>query len=115
MPGFRHLYESIVLGRPAATLVVVALFTIGFGWYAQFFSLDASADSLTLEHDEGLDYYRYVRARYGSDDYLIITYTPADDLFSDATLSDIRALRDDLEALANVESVTTILDVPLVL
>jgi predicted RND superfamily exporter protein len=114
LPTLRSIYESTVLGRPVATLVVVALFTLALGWYAQYFSLDASAESLTLEGDQSLDYYRYVRARYGSDDYLLITYTPTADLFSDSALADIRALRDSLGALPNIESVTTILDVPLV-
>jgi len=115
LPTLRSIYESTVLGRPVVTLAIVTTFTLALGWYAQFFSLDASADSLTLERDEGLDYYRYVRARYGSDDYLIITYTPGADLFSNAVLTDLRALRDDLRSLGNVASVTTILDVPLVL
>jgi predicted RND superfamily exporter protein len=115
LPTLRSIYESTVLGRPVATLVVVALFTLSLGWYAQYFSLDASAESLTLERDESLDYYRYVRARYGSDDYLLITYTPQAELFSDAALDDIRALRDALRALPNVDSVTSILDVPLVM
>jgi predicted RND superfamily exporter protein len=114
LPTLRRIYESTVLGRPVATLVVVTLFTLALGWYAQYFSLDASAESLTLEGDESLDYYRYVRARYGSDDYLLITYTPTSDLFSDTVLADIQALRNALRALPNVESVTTILDVPLV-
>ncbi len=114
MTTLREVYESTVLGRPRTTLVVVALFTLAFGWFAQDFSLDASADSLTLERDEDLDYYRYVRARFGSDDFLLITYTPQAELFSDPVLDDIRLLRDRLTALHDVELVTTILDVPLV-
>ena len=108
------IYDDIVLKRPIATIVTVALVTLAIGWHTQYFSLDASADSLTLERDEGLEYYRYVRARYGSDDFLLITYTPEDPLFSDRVLSDIETLRNELAALPNIESVTTILDVPLV-
>ncbi len=110
----RDLYESIVLRRPVATLVSIALITLSLGWFAQDFALDASADSLTLEHDEDLRYYRYIRARYGSDDYLIVTYTPENALFDTDTLDDLRVLRDELLALANVDSVTSILDVPLI-
>jgi len=44
----------------------------------------------------------------------LVTYTPDEAVFSDATLADIRTLRDALSALPNVESVTSILDVPLV-
>lgn len=114
MPTLRNIYESTVLGRPVATLVVVATITLALGWYARDFSLDASADSLTLERDKDLEYYRYVRARFGADDFLIITYSPQSDLFSDAVLDDIRQLRNELADIEDVEQVTTILDVPLV-
>ena len=114
MAGLRHIYESSVLRRPVATLVVVCAFTLALGWYAQYFSLDASADSLTLERDEGLEYYRYVRARYGADDFLLVTYTPRAGLFSEPVLGDLRLLGDELQAIAGVESVMSILNVPLV-
>lgn len=108
------IYNRLILRRPAATLAAVLALTLLAGWYAQFFALDASADSLTLERDESLDYYRLVRARYGSDDYLLVTYTPDAPLFADETLADLRALRDQLRDVPDVASVTSILDVPLV-
>ncbi len=113
LSGLSEIYENIILKRPVATIVAVVAIVLSLGWFAQYFSLDASADSLTLERDEDLSYYRFVRARYGSDDYLLVTYTPDDPIFSDAVLADIRSLRDELSALPNVESVTSILDVPL--
>ncbi len=114
MRSLPEIYEDVVLRRPVATLIAVAAITLSLGWYAQYFSLDASADSLVLEQDKDLEYYRYVRARYGSDDFLIVTYTPKEELFAEETLADIAAIRDDLAALPNIDSVTTVLDVPLV-
>ena len=114
LSGLSNIYENVVLKRPAATIVAVAAIIFSLGWFTQYFSLDASADSLTLERDEELRYYRFVRARYGSDDFLLVTYTPDEAVFSEATLADIRSLRDELSALPNVDSVTSILDVPLV-
>ena len=76
--------------------------------------LDISADSLVLENDKGLKYYRAINARYGSDDYLIITYTPEQDLFEQTNLDDLRQLRDSLTAIERVKSVISILDVPLI-
>lgn len=111
---FRDLYESIVLRRPVATLASVGLLTAFLGWFAQDFALDASADSLTLENDSGLRYYREIRARYGSDEFLLVTYTPHQALFDAATLTDLRRLRDDLLAIPAVDSVTSILNVPLI-
>ncbi len=113
-PGMRKLYESMILGRPVATLVAVGAITLSIAWFAPDFSLDASADSLILERDDDLRYYRSIRARYGSDDYLIVTYTPDAALFDEDTLNDLRMLRDDLAALPNVARVTSILDVPLI-
>ena len=72
-------------------------------FYAPDFKLDASAYSLVLEHDKDLRYYRSIRARYGSDDYLIITYKSKNDLFSKESLSDLRRLRDKLSRIERVE------------
>lgn len=111
--GLQETYEHTVLGRPVVALAAIALITLSVGWFSQDFALDGSADSLILERDEDLRYYRYVRARFGSDDYLIVTYSPQKDLFDADTLRDLRALRDELVALPNVDTVTSILDVPL--
>jgi len=108
------LYYRLTLDRPLLVLVGVALFIALAGYFAQGFKLDASSDSLILENDADLRYYREVRARYGSDDFLVVTYTPQVDLMSDRVLGDIRTLRDELAALERVASVTTLLDVPLI-
>ncbi len=114
MTGISELYEKIVLHRPVLTLFVVALIVAFFSVYVPEFKLDASGESLVLENDRDLRYYRSIQARYGSDDYVIVTYTPEKDLFSDASLSDLKKLRDSLLAIGRVESVASILDVPLI-
>ncbi|HEC16846.1 MAG TPA: transporter [Sedimenticola sp.] len=106
-------YDKLVLDRPVLTLLWLLLITGFFGWYVQDFELDISADSLVLEHDEDLKYYRSVLARYSSDDYLIVTYSPKGDLFDASTLDDLRKLHDSLAAVDRVETVVSILDVPL--
>ncbi|MCK4708041.1 MAG: MMPL family transporter, partial [Gammaproteobacteria bacterium] len=107
-------YFEMVLKHPAITLLI-AIMVIGyFGYFTTSFRLDASADTLVLENDKSLDYYRSIRARYGSDDFLIITYSPIDELFSGTTLSDLHSLRDELLALDRIESVISLLDVPLI-
>ena len=109
-----QLYDKLVLGNPVATLLLVFLITAFFGWFVPALKIDISADSLVLENDEDLRYYNSIRARYGSDDYLILTYTPWGRLFERETLVDLRKLRDSLTAIERVESVISILDVPLV-
>ena len=109
-----QLYDKLVLGKPVATLLLVFLITAFFGWFVPALKIDISADSLVLENDEDLRYYHSIRARYGSDDYLILTYTPQGRLFERETLDDLRKLRDSLTSIERVESVISILDVPLV-
>ncbi|QKQ27829.1 efflux RND transporter permease subunit [Candidatus Reidiella endopervernicosa] len=109
----QNLYDRLVLDRPKLTLLMVLLATLLFASFIPDFKLDISADSLVLEQDEDLHYYRAIRARYGSDDYLIITYSPKGGLFEAQTLDDLRRLRDALLKIERVESVLSILDVPL--
>ncbi len=113
MKSVMDAYERQVLDRPVLTLsLLLGLLTL-FAAFIPRFDLDVSADSLILENDADLEYYRNIRARYGSDDYLILTYTPNDKMFSEASLQRIASLRDRLSAIERVESVLTILDVPL--
>jgi predicted RND superfamily exporter protein len=108
------LYERIVLRRPILSLLLMFLLVAAVGVFAKDFRLDASADTLVLENDQDLKYYRAISAKYGSDDFLVITYTPKQDLFAPETLADLRRLRDSLLKIERVGSVVSILDVPLI-
>ena len=110
---FRDTYSRLVLGRPIWTVVLVCLTVCALGSFARHFSLDASADSLTLERDDDLQYYRQLREQYGSDDYLIVAVDAGRDIFDEATISTLANLVDELAVLAGVESVISLLDVPL--
>ncbi|MES9961329.1 MAG: MMPL family transporter [Sedimenticola sp.] len=109
-----ELYYRLTLARTLVAWLLMAVFIALSLYYAKDFQLDASADSLVLENDKDLRYYRGIRARYGSDDFLVVTYSPKDDLFSDGVLSDLKILRDELASLERVDAVTSILDVPLI-
>jgi predicted RND superfamily exporter protein len=108
-----RVYESYVLDRPLATLAVVILVVAFFAAFAPRMQLGASADSLMLEDDQDLDYNRTLRARYGSDDFLVVTYSPEAELFSQPVLEELGRLRDELRAVEGVSEVVSILDVPL--
>ena len=108
-------YEQLVLDRPALTLVLITLITLGFGWFVPDLRLDVSADSLILESDTDLDYYRDIRSQYGADDAVVVTYAPRNGLFNHAALERLTQLRDKLRQLPRVSSVISILDAPLLL
>ena len=109
-----RLYSSLVFDRPWLTLFLLILIAAGFGYYTQFFRLDASADSLLLEGDAELEYSRQVNVRYGIRESVIVAYTPLEgELFSRPVLSRLQSLRADLLTLPRVESVDSILNVPI--
>ncbi len=107
-------YEALVLDRPRITLAAVALVTVTLAAFIPRFQMDVSADSLVLENDAALEFYRTVRAQYGTDDFLIVTWTSEAGLFSDESLQSLAELRDRLTAVDRIATVTTILDVPLI-
>ena len=107
------IYDRLVLAHPARVLVLMLAVLGFFAWQARHFELDASADSLLLEDDRDLQTLRELQSRYASKDLLIVTFAPGGDVFDEAFLSRLRTLRDRLRGAPGVESVTSILDVPL--
>ena len=83
------------------------------GYQARYLEIDASAETLLLEDDKDLAFTRKVNERYGSSDFLVLTYSPKGDLLADNTLNSLRKLSAELLALDRVESVDSILNVPL--
>jgi len=108
-----RFFDRVVLRRPGVFIVLVLAVVALLGWQARKFRLDASAETLVLEGDEDLLYARQVVERFGQSDYLVVTFRPSEDLFSDAMLEALKQLRDELRALERVQSVRTLLDVPL--
>ena len=109
-----RLYKKSVIDKPLIGIAFSVLLVIFLGYFVKDFKLDASADSLVLENDKSLEYYRSIKARYGSDDFLIITYSPYQDMFSDQVLDNIDQLKQKLKKIESVEKVVTLLDVPLI-
>ena len=107
------MYFKWVIEKPVWALVFVTLIVVGFSYHIPNFKLDASAESLVLENDNALEYYRKISKVYGSDDFLVITYSPKKDMMSDEVLADLKALSDELSQLDRIHSIDNILNVPL--
>lgn len=113
MRSFFNLYLRLVTEYPKVVLLLIAIAAVGLAAGLPRFKLDASADSLTLEHDEDLRYFRQMSQEYQSGDFLVVTFKPQQDLFSDASLSLLGQLKGDLAEIEGVASINSILDVPL--
>jgi predicted RND superfamily exporter protein len=113
-PSLFKLYDKIILQNPWTAIIVVFVLAIIMALGLPNFKLDASADSLTLEHDDDLNFSREVVQRYGSDNFLIVTFSPSQGvLFDQNNLDTLAALRKDLLQIEGIEAVLSMLDVPL--
>jgi len=110
---FEKIYNNIVIKKPKFTLLILTLLLLIFGYFSKNFQLDASSDTLLLENDPDLKYLREVNYKYGTKDFLVLTYTPKDDLLNSSAIKNLTNLRNDLKNLSWVNNVITILDVPL--
>lgn len=113
MSQFSTVYQRFVLQNPILALAFLVLLTVAMAAGLPKFKLDASSDSLTLESDRDLDYFREIIKRYNSGDIMFVTYTPNESLYTDESLNTLKALRDELAQVSGVETVLSILDVPL--
>ena len=111
------IYKKIIITKPKFTLSILIVLLLTFGYFSKNFQLDASSDTLLLENDPDLKYLREVNSRYGTKDFLVLTYShlPNEDynFKSEVTIKNIGLLKNSLENLNWVDSVITILDVPL--
>ena len=110
---FFKLYKKIILDHPLASLVVVILLTVLAASQLYKFRLDASGESLVLENDQSLEYYRQGNEKYGSDDFLIITWQPNKGLMSDESIEGLKSLTSELNKVQTVSGINSILNVPL--
>ena len=108
-----EFFDKTVLERPRLVLLCLLAALSFLGYQAKDFKLDASTETLILETDRDWRYAQMIKSRYGGHDYLLMTYAPQVDLFSDPALENLTRLRNDLRGLKNVSSVISILDAPL--
>ena len=108
-----HFYQKIVIEKPKVVLAFLIICLIGFSFYSKDFKLDASSDTLLLENDPDLIYLREITNRYGSKEFLVLTYTPDEPMVSEKSLNNLLSLKYKIQSLDWVHSVITLLDIPL--
>ena len=93
---FEKIYKNSIIEKPKFTLLILTLLLLSFGYFAKDFQLDASSDTLLLENDPDLKYLREVNTKFGSKDFLVLTYTPKESLISPDTIRNLTNLKNDL-------------------
>ena len=84
-----HLYQNFVLKNPKVIFPLQIISILSFGYYSKDFRLDASSETLLIEGDPDLAYLKEISERYGSKDFLILTYTPNDGMVDDTSINNL--------------------------
>ena len=109
-----NFYDYFTIERPFLLLSLALLIISFFSLSIKDFKMDASADSLVLENDQALKYYRATSSRYSTEDFVVITFKPNDGIYNKKSLEILDSLSKDLQDnIPDISSVLTILDVPL--
>ncbi len=110
---FSKFYQKTILQNPKSVFLILILALLSFGYYSKDFRLDASSETLLIEGDPDLEYLKKISERYGSKEFLILTYTPNENMVSESSINNLLSLKYKIQSLDWVHSVVTLLDVPL--
>ena len=110
---FSQFYTNVILKNPKSIFVILLITLLSFGYYSKDFRLDASSETLLIDGDPDLKYLQEISKRYGSKEFLILTYTPNEGMISDASINNLLSLKYKIQSLDWVHSVVTLLDIPL--
>ena len=108
-----HLYQNIILKNPKSIFVLLLITLLSFGYFSKDFRLDASSDTLLIDGDPDLKYLNEITERYGSKEFLVLTYTPNEEMIAESSINNLLSLKYKIQSLDWVHSVITLLDIPL--
>ena len=109
----KKIYDTFILKYPLTVLIVLSIFVSVLAYYSTKVEVDASAETLLLDDDKDLKFFREVNKRYNNLNFLIVTFTPNNDLLSNESLDTIKNLSKEFLTVENIENVNSILTVPL--
>ena len=108
-----QFYQNFVIKNPKSIFIILVIALISFGYFSKDFRLDASSETLLIEGDPDLKYLQEITERYGSKEFLVLTYTPKDGMVSETSVNNLLSLKYKIQSLEWVYSVITLLDIPL--
>ena len=108
-----QIYKKSVIEQPRSVFLILICLFVLFLYNSKDFRLDASSETLLIEGDPDLKYLTEVNERYGSKEFLVLTYTPNEIITSDNSINNLLSLKYKIQSLEWVHSVITILDIPL--
>ena len=84
---FSHFYQKNIIEKPKVVIVILLVCLLGFGFFSKDFRLDASSETLLIEGDPDLKYLKEITERYHSKEFLVLTYTPNEEMVSENSIN----------------------------
>ena len=84
---YKKIYDTLIFKYPFLFLIVSSLFVWYLSYNAKYVQIDASAETLLLEDDEDLKFFRESFKKYENSNFLIVTFSPNKNLLDDETLN----------------------------
>ncbi len=108
-----NFYQKNIIEKPKLVFAILLICLVSFGYYSKNFKLDASSETLLIEGDPDLKYLNEITKRYGAREFLVLTYTPEENMISSNSIKNLKNLKNNITSLDWVHSVITLLDIPL--
>ena len=108
-----QIYKKNIIEKPKFVFFLLISFLLIFAYYSKDFRLDASSETLLIEDDPDLKYLNEINQRYGSKEFLVLTYTPNEKITSESSVNNLLSLKYKIQSLDWTHNVITILDIPL--
>ena len=108
-----NFYQKNIIEKPKIIFLILLISLFFFGYFAKNFRLDASSDTLLIEGDPDLKYLNQISERYRAKEFLVLTYTPNDEMISSASIKNLLSIKQEIQKLDWVHNVITLLDIPL--
>ena len=113
MKNFIKKYSEFAISKPLIVLFAIFLVLVIASAGITNFKLDASSDALVLEGDVALKKYRENEEEFGDSSFLIVTFEPVNELFSQESLATLAELEESLSLIDGVDSVLSLIDAPI--
>lgn len=113
--AFIKTFAHVVTRYPYPVVLCMFALVAVCSLHIKDLNIDVSADSLMLENDPDLKYYREIHQHHGSDEYIIVGFKPKAAILDKDTIASVEDIANQFKAIEGVSGVTAISNVPLLL
>ena len=84
-----QFYLNTIIKNPKSVFIILLIVLFSFGYHSKDFRLDASSETLLIDGDPDLKYLQEISERYGSKEFLILTYTPNEGMVTESSINNL--------------------------